>query len=372
MSEETLNKLFAQAREEAPETSASEVFLWIGGAGLAAALAAFGIKLKGLIIAKPLMMMGTFFGIAGIAAIGIIAMPRADEPQAVKTIVEQPAAEHYAAPQKIEEQHIAAAPKENKPSGLVAELPLLAPVLPQFPLQSFSAPAKTAVPETAAGDSYGEFNTLNIRGAMDIVIVQGTECSVLVEGGEEKEKLVTIANKSGTLNVSGARAVKGNKEGVRVRITVVRLDDLTCEGAVSIRTEGVLSSGTLDLKADGACNLDIDASATDVNATLAGASSLIANFTAEKLQIDAKQAANIHLSGVSQSLKIGARDAAQVEAGELAAKNVVARCSDASHTEIYATDYLEVEAEGASHVTYKGTPHTIKNSIIGAAYLGRL
>lgn len=108
--------------------------------------------------------------------------------------------------------------------------------------------------------------------------------------------------------------------------------------------------------------------ALDIN----GASSAnVTNVKTDSLDLKANGASEIIVSGEAQELQSDANGASKINADNLRAENADVEANGASSATVSATNDLKIEASGASKVTYSGDPKNVKQNSSGASSISK-
>lgn len=101
---------------------------------------------------------------------------------------------------------------------------------------------------------------------------------------------------------------------------------------------------------------------------VSGASSgNIANVNADSLELKASGASKIKINGTTKELNAEASGASSIDAESLKVENADVEANGASKAIVSATNDLNVNASGASKITYVGEPKHIKQDSSGAS-----
>lgn len=370
MTEETLNKLFDQARNEALETKASDIQKWIGLGALGIILSGLLTKTKLIITLKPFIMISSTFVAVGIGVGTVFVLSSKEAPKVEiqtpktdsKTVWNQknkPVLEEQTA---TEEKSAASATTPVNPvgktwGGLFSPMPFsdsfcmepvagIRPIAPIAPL----APIRRIIMNDDNQD-YGYFNALKLSGGVEVVVKQGDECGVRLEGDAEATKNIVLKNTNKTLEVyTDYNEKKKNTEG-HVTVYVTVKNDLTriqCSGATVLASEGELSLSSLNITCSGASDIDLKLKISDLKITSSGASKMVFSGDTDKLTLTA--------SGASDFIS-----------NELSAKQVRLDFSGASRAKVKVTENLNIKAAGASDIEYVGDPNTVDQEISGGS-----
>src|SRR5690606_18135744 len=197
MTENTLDKLFEQARSEAIETSVNDIRKWIGLATVGAIALAVLTKFK-LVLTKKLMIMLTSTIVTtsiGVAVYVAATAPSQTEKEAVATNL-VPAAHHVTLQEPdetpkeetVQLQLVPASPLKEKEDKQM-ELPELQPRPVEQSGIGVEEPVLIVIPKekrmVASPDNIGSFHALSIHGAVHVVLTQGDAEDVRISGPEE-------------------------------------------------------------------------------------------------------------------------------------------------------------------------------------------
>lgn len=101
---------------------------------------------------------------------------------------------------------------------------------------------------------------------------------------------------------------------------------------------------------------------------ISGASSgNVVNVAADSLELKASGASKIMIGGAAKTLKVEASGASTIDTESLQAENADIEASGASRAMVSVTEELNVDASGASKITYIGEPKNIKQNSSGAS-----
>ena len=197
---------------------------------------------------------------------------------------------------------------------------------------------------TTRDANVGSFNSVDVSGALEAHISQGSGNSVKVETDQNLLDLVEIFTDGNTLV---ARTKKGyNLQPSRkivVYITAPEFKSINVSGASKIVADNAISGNEMHLGASGASHISMEVNGGKISSDLSGASSL-------------------SLKGQTTDFDLQASGASHSNCYELVAENAMIDVSGASSAEITANKNLRAEASGASHVRYKGNASVNSNT----------
>ncbi|MBS9768657.1 MAG: DUF2807 domain-containing protein [Flavobacteriaceae bacterium] len=185
-----------------------------------------------------------------------------------------------------------------------------------------------------------DFSKIAVSGAIDVVLKQGKEQSVVVKTDSNLQENLTTVVEEGLLKLETKGLIQ-NYETLTVFVTVKDLKGIVASGATTVLGSGI--------------------AVKECQFSISGASKVdLKNFIVDNAEIKASGASAIHLEGKCEKLIIKASGASNVNLFQLQAQNVVARASGASDVDITALQTLQKKSSGASDIDYKGTPTLIK------------
>jgi len=176
-------------------------------------------------------------------------------------------------------------------------------------------------PVTSDTRKVDDFTKISLGSAMQADVKFGDKTSVVVEAQKSILPLIETKVEGGELVIS-TKGSMSTSEPMLVHIVMKKLESVNASGASKVEV-APLSAASFEAKVDGA--------------------------------------SKIHLSGKSDSVKFDAEGASTISAEDLAVKDAVATAGGASSVNLGKASTLDVEANGASTITYEGDP-TLKRS----------
>ncbi|HOI31465.1 MAG: DUF2807 domain-containing protein [Bacteroidales bacterium] len=192
----------------------------------------------------------------------------------------------------------------------------------------------------------GNFTSLDISGAFEVFLVQGSTTEVVVEADEDIIDRIITKVDDHELNIYLKGTVRSFKK-MKVYITFNELEGIDLSGAVQLTGGNNLQFNRLDLELSGACDVAFDLEAQIIDLDLSGASKLKLNGNVENIKAECSGASKLHLV-------------------DLKAAHIDFDSSGASTAEFWVTESLNVDGSGASNVRYKGEPKTLNVNSSGA------
>jgi len=190
------------------------------------------------------------------------------------------------------------------------------------------------------------FDAIDVSGAFDIYLTQGTTQSVIVEADDNLMDLIKTEIHGSTLEIDTKKAIMHSKS-MKIYLTFVDLKDIDVSGAVDIETQNKLSLQDLSISGSGATKGKME-------------------MDVQKLKIDCSGGSKLFLTGTAKDVKVDASGAVDLFAYDFPAENYNIDISGAGKAQINVSKELNVEISGAGTVTYKGNPTKNIQDISGA------
>ena len=198
----------------------------------------------------------------------------------------------------------------------------------------------------------GSFNSIEISGAFDIVIKQGSAEEVTVETDHNILPIVRTVVEGNTLKIETKKPVY-HTTVLKVYVTVKDLKMIDVSGAVNIKTDGLLTVPELSIDASGASDAKMD-------------------IAVQKLTLDCSGASKIRFTGTAVDVKMDLSGASDIFNYELLAESYDIEISGAGNAQINVSKKIHAEISGAGSVKYKGSPTEIDQSVSGAGSIKKV
>lgn len=169
------------------------------------------------------------------------------------------------------------------------------------------------------------FGAIDTTGAYTVDVTCQKAASVEVEADDNILPLIKTEVRDGILFVSNTQPYHSSRT-VSLRITLPELNSVANHGAGQLKI--------------------VDANSSD-------------------LKIDSTGAASVDAAGTAKSVEISSTGAGEIDTSKLHAGNVKVEVSGAASVSVYASEQLDVNVSGASHVSYSGNPKTVNKHVSG-------
>ena len=195
-----------------------------------------------------------------------------------------------------------------------------------------------------------DFDRLEIGRAFRVTVSQGDAYSVVIRIDDNLEPYLRVQQQGGTLSI-------GLTDEIGLGFLTATLEaDITMPSFVSVEASDASQVTLVDFVLQDEVSLDAS-----------GASRFEGDLEAPRLDLTLSGASGADLRGSAQDLRIDASGASTADMSELSATNADVIVSGASNATVDVSGTLEVDASGASHVTYLGSPTLGDVNVSGAS-----
>lgn len=200
----------------------------------------------------------------------------------------------------------------------------------------------------SANRQVSNFNSIDVSGAIDVIVSQSPESSVKIEGDDNLLEYVEVYEEGGTLRIHTRKGVNIKPSGsMKVHVSNPDFKNFEASGACKIIGRNMIkTSGNVRIDLSGASNVDMQLDAPRIETEVSGAGS-------------------IKLSGKTKDFSVDGSGSTEVQCFDLLAENVRIDISGAGDAQVFASVKLDVDVSGAGNVRYKGTAN-VTQDISGA------
>jgi len=198
------------------------------------------------------------------------------------------------------------------------------------------------------------FKSIELGSAFEVHVHKGSVYAVSITGREKDLDDLEVSVSSGKLEIGYEAGWNwgwnNSRSKMVVNITLPRLESGEFTGACKVDLQGFTNEEEMRLLFSGA------------------AKGMAEGLRTDKLRIELSGASDCKITGQSDYLKVEASGASHLKALEFLTRHVDVEASGASSAQVHVQKSLKVDASGASHVKYRGSPMITKD-LSGAASL---
>lgn len=213
------------------------------------------------------------------------------------------------------------------------------------------ASAGEAGAQQADGKVYtpGPFDGVEISGSATIDFVQGTTDQVVVQGGEDAQRAVTLAVRGGMLRIDPAGSWKfWDASRARIQVSARELKRVSISGAANFQATGPVRADALTVTISGAGRARFDQLETG------------------SLDFRVSGSGDGQLAGSARDLHVRISGRSDFRGEELRSEHAVVSISGVGDVKVWATQDLEASVAGVGRIDYWGAP-VVRRSVSGAA-----
>ncbi|WP_369753254.1 head GIN domain-containing protein [Flavobacterium sp. WC2409] len=195
----------------------------------------------------------------------------------------------------------------------------------------------------------GDFKSIEVSNAIDLVIEQGDNKEISVEADDNLQNSITTKVENGVLIVACDYNSFINIESKKVTVKMPIIEELQASSASSIRSINTLKGEKISLRASSAATIDV-------------------KIESDNIASKSSSGSTISMNGMALNLEAIASSGSTINAKELLANEVSAKSSSGSSIHVHPIVSLKAKASSGSSITYNNTPHSLeKNSSSGAS-----
>jgi hypothetical protein len=196
------------------------------------------------------------------------------------------------------------------------------------------------------------FDGIEVSGAFDIILKQGTVEEVILEADANLLPLIRTDVVGGTLRLETRKPIN-HVTVMKAYITVKDLKRIDVSGAVDINTDGRITVPELSIDASGASDSKLE-------------------LAVQKLKLDCSGASKMRFSGYATDVNMDLSGASDIFGFDMLVENFDIEISGAGNAQINVTKKIRAEISGAGSVKYKGSPTEIDQSVSGAGSIKKV
>jgi hypothetical protein len=208
--------------------------------------------------------------------------------------------------------------------------------------------AGSGVPASRSVDAK-DFSKVEVSGPFEVTLERGDKFNVSITGDDNLLQFIDVQNAGGKLSIDIQSGINVRpKSGLKAKIDMPAIEVVDLRGACRGSLNGFKGGKDLKIKVE-------------------GASTITGEIQAGKLALDASGASQINLTGKAHECSAEAQGASQLHLDDLSVKNAAVQLDGASTGIVNASDKLDYELNGASHLDYRGSPKIGNKEVQGAS-----
>lgn len=212
---------------------------------------------------------------------------------------------------------------------------------------------------STATRSVPEFTRLSIESSVDAVVKIGTPQSVVVEGDDNLLANVRTEVRNGTLVIDTDKSFS-TKIGLKVQITVAKLEGLAIDGSGDVSVDG-LGGNAFEVGIDGSGDVGVRGTVGDLKLRINGSGDVsIGDLAAKTATVSVSGSGDVRLRGAVDTLTVRINGSGDVNCADLKAKRAEVDTNGSGDTQIFASEAVHAEINGSGDVFCAGNPPSVQ------------
>ena len=191
-----------------------------------------------------------------------------------------------------------------------------------------------------------DYHGIQLKGALDVQVTQGSTPSIAVEGQSNLVELVTTTVKDGMLVISTSQCYRTDKPFV-VHITTPTITRVVVQGSGDVTCSGTFVMEDLEVSVMGSGDVELTCSATRVDMSVQGSG-------------------DVKMKGRAITCTATVTGRGDVKAGDLVCERAVATVTGSGDVSVHATQAVKAAVTGSGSVKYRGAPPQVDSDVTGS------
>lgn len=204
--------------------------------------------------------------------------------------------------------------------------------------------------------STGDYDKVSVSGWFDVILVDGNEGRITLEGEENLLEYVVTEVKNGVLKIKTERGINLKpsryKDGITITVPIEEIGGVVLSGSGDIIGKTRINAGEFSATVSGSGDVTLDLDANSVRATLSGSG-------------------DITLNGSAQSLDATVSGSGDIDAYELETDHVEVTVSGSADVAVTANKSLKGRVSGSGDIHYRGNPDKIDTKTSGSGSVSK-
>ncbi len=196
--------------------------------------------------------------------------------------------------------------------------------------------------------SLSDFTSIEVAGPYNVVLQQGADFSIRIEGDENLLKHIDTHVSGNALSIGSHKGYNlKSRKGIKVFINAPQINSLQIAGSGNINSSSKLTNTSkIHIRVGGSGDVVLDINAPEVGAEISGSGS-------------------VTLKGQTRDFKAEVAGSGEIHAFDLLSENTSVDIAGSGDVALFASKTLDISIAGSGDVRYKGSP-AVKKSIAGS------
>ncbi|MFV5689051.1 head GIN domain-containing protein [Flavobacterium sp. ZT3R25] len=187
----------------------------------------------------------------------------------------------------------------------------------------------------------GDFKSIEVSNAIDLVIEQSDKIEIIVEADDNLQKEITTKVENGTLIIACDYNSFNNIKSKKVTVKMPIIDQLEASGAATIKSINTIKGESIRLEASSAASINL-------------------NIESDAIYNESSSGSTIVINGKALKLEATASSGSTIDAKDLLANEIKAHSSSGSTVNVHPIVSLDAEASSGASINYNTIPKSIR------------
>ncbi|MFV0565428.1 MAG: head GIN domain-containing protein [Flavobacteriaceae bacterium] len=201
-----------------------------------------------------------------------------------------------------------------------------------------------------------DYNAIICTGALDYILVYGTEGQITIEGEDNLLKYIVTEVKHNNLVVKIENKVSlkpSTNKDIKVTIPCKDIEKISLTGSGDLWNEGILNNNKLDVSLTGSGDVTLNIKTNYAKSKVTGSGDISLKGDTDELESQVTGSGNFH-------------------GFDLKSKNTKVTVTGSGDAEVSCTEILKASVAGSGDIVYKGSPKIEETKIAGSGSISSL
>lgn len=188
---------------------------------------------------------------------------------------------------------------------------------------------------------HGDFKSVEVSNAIDLVIEQSDKTEVIVEADDNLQQSITTKVENGVLTIGCDYNSFVNIESKKVIVRMPVIEELSASSASSVNSINTLKGENISLRTSSASSMNL-------------------NLKSDYISSRSSSGSTITISGLALNFKATASSGSNIDATDLLVNDVEAKSSSGASIQVHPIVSLNARASSGSSISYNTIPKSIE------------
>lgn len=192
------------------------------------------------------------------------------------------------------------------------------------------------------------YEGISVGGFFDVILVEGKEGKITIEGEENLLEYIVTEVSRGTLNIKVEKGINlKTTKRLTVTVPVEEINHVSLGGSGNVTSEVSLKSDEFDVSLGGSGNITLDIDANNIKSSIGGSG-------------------NIKLSGKAENMKSSIAGSGTIKAYDLTVNKIKASIAGSGDIRVSVKEEIKATVAGSGSIYYKGNPSKVDSKSVGS------